>query len=72
MVTKISHLVFILLVCGVQIIFAQTHDIHGEVKSTVGLENIHVINKTSNVFTITDQTGKFKIKAKLNQYLAFF
>ena len=35
------------------------------------LENIHVINKTAQVFTITDKNGRFTIRAKRQDTLAF-
>ena len=49
----------------------QSIELTGKVKSTTDVENIHVINKTSNVFTITDKEGKFKILAKLNDTISF-
>ncbi len=50
---------------------AQTVEILGRVKSDVNIENIHVINKTGNFFTITNTQGEFKIKAKLSDTLQF-
>ena len=35
------------------------------------VENIHVINKTAQIFTTTNKKGEFKIIAKLNDTLAF-
>ncbi len=35
------------------------------------MENIHVINKTQKLFTITDKNGKFLIVAKLNDTISF-
>ena len=35
------------------------------------VEGIHVINKTANKFTITDQNGAFVIPAKLNDTITF-
>jgi hypothetical protein len=71
MTPKIRLFVIVIFVCNFQLITAQTTEIHGEVKSTVGLENIHVINKTANLFTITDKIGKFKIRAKINDSIIF-
>ncbi len=51
--------------------FAQTIQIAGTIKSDVNVENIHVINKTSQKFTITDKYGKFKIPASLNDTISF-
>ncbi|MHA7941870.1 hypothetical protein ACJOV8_002175 [Formosa sp. 3Alg 14/1] len=45
--------------------------IEGIVSGADDLENIHVINKTSKTFTITSQTGHFKILVKLNDTLVF-
>jgi len=60
-----------LLICLVcfQMSWSQTVDIQGEVKSNDDLENIHIINKTSQKFTITNAKGKFVIPVKLNDTL---
>tara|TARA_R110002049_G_scaffold993_3_gene7150 strand:+ start:26902 stop:27678 length:777 start_codon:yes stop_codon:yes gene_type:complete len=60
-----------LCLCCFRIAFSQSEDIKGRVKSTLDAENIHVINKTSQTFTITDKTGAFTIQAKLNDTLLF-
>lgn len=49
--------------------FCQTIEIYGKVESKVDVENIHIINKTSQVFTITNDKGGFKIIVKLNDTL---
>jgi hypothetical protein len=46
-------------------------DVLGKVDSTSDIENIHVLNKTSQKFTITDKDGHFKIAVKLNDTLTF-
>ncbi|SHJ06738.1 hypothetical protein [Algibacter luteus] len=46
-------------------------DILGRVDSTSEIENIHVLNKTAQKFTITDRNGHFKIAVKLNDTLTF-
>lgn len=46
--------------------FSQTIDINGQVKASANTYGIHIINKSSNKFTITDDDGKFIIPAKLN------
>ncbi|WP_299782758.1 carboxypeptidase-like regulatory domain-containing protein [uncultured Formosa sp.] len=51
--------------------YAQMVSIKGEVKGEDDLENIHVINKTSKTFTITNQAGAFEIPAKLHDTLEF-
>lgn len=50
---------------------SQTVEIQGKIKSNVDLENIHVINKTAKIYTITNQLGAFKIQAKLNDTIVF-
>ena len=52
-------------------VFSQSVEILGRVKSEVNVENIHVINKTAQVFTITNNSGIFNITAKLNDTLVF-
>ncbi len=49
----------------------QSVKIHGQVKSDDDVENIHVINKTAQVFTITNSDGNFIITARLNDTLVF-
>ncbi len=55
----------------IQKITAQTVKISGVVESKTDVENIHVINKTAQVFTITDKTGTFYITAKRNDTIVF-
>lgn len=45
-------------------ILCQTVDISGQVKASANTYGIHIINKTSSKFTITDDDGKFVIPAK--------
>ena len=56
---------------GGHCVFSQSIEIYGKVESKNNLENIHVINKTAQVFTITDINGHFKITAKLKDTLKF-
>lgn len=58
-----------LLVC--QINFSQAIRISGEVESKFNVENIHVINKTAQVFTVTNSKGEFEIKGSLNDTIMF-
>jgi len=51
--------------------FAQTLPIKGQVTGADDLENIHVINKTSKTFTITNSLGAFEIHAKRQDTLQF-
>ncbi|WP_246040968.1 carboxypeptidase-like regulatory domain-containing protein [Flavivirga rizhaonensis] len=50
---------------------SQSIKILGKIKSESGIENIHVINKTSQVFTITNEIGEFVINVALNDSLVF-
>ncbi|WP_346240544.1 hypothetical protein [Mariniflexile soesokkakense] len=50
---------------------SQTVEISGKVDNKVGAENIHVINKSAQVFTITNSKGEFRISASLNDTLSF-
>ncbi|WP_372753901.1 hypothetical protein [Mariniflexile sp.] len=43
----------------------------GKIDSKVEVENIHVINKTAQVFTTTNNKGEFKITVSLNDTLSF-
>ena len=43
-------------------IFSQTIEIGGVVSGSTDVENIHVINKTSNKFTTTNKLGAFIIE----------
>jgi hypothetical protein len=60
-----------LLICLAcfQMSWSQTIDIQGEVKGSNDVENIHIINKTSQKFTITNAKGKFVISVKLKDTL---
>lgn len=71
-VTTLKFLPFIfLLFFSTPSIYAQHVDIDGVVESNSEVENIHVINKTAQFFTITDQYGAFTIQAKLNDTIVF-
>ncbi|ALJ06137.1 hypothetical protein APS56_13810 [Pseudalgibacter alginicilyticus] len=50
---------------------SQSFEIIGKIQSTIGVENIHVINQASQQFTISDKNGVFKISAKLLDTLTF-
>lgn len=64
-------LLFLLLVSSSLPILGQSIEILGRVESKTNIENIHVINKTAQVFTITDNNGSFTITAKLNDTIRF-
>ncbi|MFD1162761.1 hypothetical protein [Hwangdonia seohaensis] len=68
---NIKYLTFLLLLFGFKVAVSQSVEIYGKVESDVGVENIHVINKTAQVFTTTNKRGEFKITAKLNDTLVF-
>ena len=69
--TKIRTLFFLWCLFFVNIIWSQTIEINGVVKGVSDVENIHVINKTSNKFTTTNKIGGFKLQVKLNDILVF-
>lgn len=50
---------------------AQTVDILGKVVGKSDVDGIHVINKSSQKFTITNSQGEFLIPAKLNDTIVF-
>ncbi|OEK09058.1 hypothetical protein A8C32_14310 [Flavivirga aquatica] len=68
---KIEPFIVILVLLSFRVVFSQSIEISGKVESNIGIENIHVINKTSQVFTITDSKGSFIITAKINDTLTF-
>ncbi|WP_417237693.1 hypothetical protein [Bizionia sp.] len=49
--------------------FSQTIDLEGQVITNLDAENIHIINKTSKKFTITNASGAFVIPGKLNDVI---
>ncbi|WP_417213222.1 hypothetical protein [Bizionia sp.] len=64
-------LFILLLLVTIQQSYAQTIVLSGKVQSTTDVENIHVINKTAQKFTITNADGAFQISATLNDTLIF-
>lgn len=68
---KIKRGIFVYSLLCFQINFSQSVNIKGKVDSHVDVENIHVINKTAQVFTITNSNGEFEIKASLNDVIVF-
>lgn len=68
---KIKGLIILIVLFNVQKIFTQSIELVGKVESKTDVENIHVINKTSKIFTITNVSGDFKITAKLNDTIIF-
>lgn len=50
---------------------AQEKEILGQVLSEENIENVHVLNLSSRHFTVTNNQGRFRIHAKLNDTLTF-
>jgi len=53
------------------VLHGQSAKITGRVSSNTDVENVHVINKTQQIFTITNKDGLFTIEAKLNDTISF-
>ncbi|WOD42357.1 hypothetical protein [Hwangdonia lutea] len=68
---NIKYVSFLVLLFAFKMAESQSVEIYGKVESHAGFENIHVINKTAQVFTTTNKIGEFKITAKLNDTLVF-
>jgi hypothetical protein len=51
--------------------FGQSVELFGRVESVLDNENIHVINRTAQLFTTTNNNGEFLITVKLNDTLSF-
>lgn len=62
---------FILIFINGIIASSQSSDLSGSVVSAVNVENIHVINKTQQLFTTTNAQGEFTISVKLQDTLVF-
>ncbi|WP_250433037.1 carboxypeptidase-like regulatory domain-containing protein [Hanstruepera flava] len=56
---------------AVQSVLSQDKELLGKVVSPLDVENVHVINKTAQKFTITNVYGEFKISASINDTLVF-
>ena len=68
---KNSLVILIILIVSIKFGFSQNVDLFGKVQSTSDIENIHVINKTAQKFTITNNSGEFRISVSLNDTLVF-
>jgi len=68
---NIKYFTFFVLLLNFQMAASQSVEISGRVESRASKENIHVINKTAQVFTTTNKIGEFKIPVKLNDTLIF-
>ena len=68
---KIKSLCSILLCLVSFPVLSQSVEFKGQVIANSDLEGIHVLNISSKFYTITSDTGSFKIKGKLNDTLIF-
>ncbi|OYX24872.1 MAG: hypothetical protein B7Z06_08250 [Flavobacteriales bacterium 32-35-8] len=68
---KNRQVVVLLILLSFQMGVSQSVEIKGTVESTIGIENINVINKTTYNYAITNANGEFAIMAKLNDTLQF-
>ena len=68
---KISHYLVFSFLFSFHLAFSQSVEIVGQIETKINIENIHVINKTSQLFTITNAKGEFKIYVTLNDTLQF-
>jgi hypothetical protein len=67
----LEKIVVILFLFCFHAVFAQSAEIQGKIESKKEVENIHIINKTVQIFTISDKIGNFTITANLNDTLVF-
>ncbi len=65
--TRLFVLLFVYF--GLQCGYCQTVNILGEIIGNGNIENIHVTNKSSQLFTVTDKNGRFNIPVKQNDTL---
>ena len=71
MVKTKSYLLVVLCCFVFSSIYSQTIEIEGVVTGNTDVENIHVINKTSNKFTTTNKLGAFIIDVKISDTIVF-
>ncbi|MGZ0014982.1 hypothetical protein [Yeosuana sp. AK3] len=71
MISKIKFLIFIVFIGTTNWLVSQTIEIEGHIQSKADIENIHVINKTAKLFTVTDKFGGFKMTLMLKDTLVF-
>jgi hypothetical protein len=64
---KIKNYVFLILsIVKSGFLFSQSTEIQGKVTASSEIDRIHIINKTANRFTITNDEGEFEISASVN------
>ena len=68
---RIKGFIILIVFVSFQKISSQSIELLGRITSEANVENIHVINKTAQVFTITNETGHFSITAKEHDTLVF-
>ena len=68
---RIRVTLLFIVVLGINKMHAQSVEIMGKVLSSIEVENIHVINRAAQQFTITNTQGEFKINVSLNDTLMF-
>lgn len=63
----------ILIFCSFQVFYgvSQTTEISGRVIAPSDMDRIHIINKTQNRFTITNDEGEFRISAQVKDTILF-
>lgn len=68
-----SRVLFILIctLCLTSVCIGQRVQIQGQVTNDSDVEGIHVLNKTAGINTITDQNGRFQIRAGINDTIWF-
>lgn len=65
-----TRLFVLLLICfSLQVMYCQSVEVIGEITSNGNVENIHITNKTTQTFTVTDKNGRFMMPVKLNDTL---
>jgi hypothetical protein len=70
-VQKLKYFITLFLLLCFQEVFSQSIEIKGRVVSESNIENIHVINKTKQIFATTNNEGEFSIAVSLNDTLKF-
>lgn len=68
---RIKLLSVLSILLGVQLSWSQETEIIGQVFGEDNVENVHVINKSSKHFTITNSEGRFKMLVKIYDTLTF-
>lgn len=71
MLGKKAFIVFAVTVLSYHVVFSQDISINGKVNSASDVENIHVINKTRQQYTVTNILGLFKIEAHKGDTIQF-